>query len=87
MDEQLLLIRLADDEESRAGIGNMQHLLVKASLMRSCSTVAEGLPAEAAEWDLGNLLIDGQPVHRSTVIRWLNMCCMNIHHRLFQPVA
>jgi hypothetical protein len=91
MDEQLLLIRLADEAQSR---GDDEHsssdsshkpLLVKPALMRGCSTVAENLPAEAAEWNLSNLLIDGQPVQRSTVIRWLNVCCINVHHVLFDP--
>ncbi|WIA18908.1 hypothetical protein OEZ85_003580 [Tetradesmus obliquus] len=65
VDEQQLNIRLANESDV---------LKVDAALMRACSSVARGLPAEAAEWDLSNLLIEGQPVQRSTVIRWLNYC-------------
>uniref|UniRef100_A0A383V5M2 Uncharacterized protein n=1 Tax=Tetradesmus obliquus TaxID=3088 RepID=A0A383V5M2_TETOB len=86
MDDQQWLIRLADDRCPRAdndsGAGS-QPLVVKAVLMRSCSAVAEGLPAAAAEWDLSNLLIDGQPVQRSTVVRWLNHCYMRVHNVMF----
>lgn len=45
-----------------------------AALVRLCSSCAGALPAEAATWDISNLLIDGQPVQHSTVIRWLDLC-------------
>jgi hypothetical protein len=85
MNEQQLLIRLAEDDCAVADANqvsadvSVRSLLVKASLMRSCSTVAEGLPAEAAVWDLSNLLIHGQPVQRNTAVRWLNCCYMRMH--------
>jgi hypothetical protein len=89
MDEQQLLIRLADDGCPPVDIGHdgvssaPQPLVVKAALMRGCSAVAEGLPAGTAEWDLSNLLIDGQPVQCSTVVCWLNHCYMRNHDTLF----
>jgi hypothetical protein len=39
------------------------------------------LPAEAATWDLSNLIIDGQALQRSTVIKWLDICYKAIHDR------
>jgi hypothetical protein len=36
------------------------------------STCAGGLPAAAEEWDLSQLLLESQPVQRSTVVFWLN---------------
>ncbi|WIA18907.1 hypothetical protein OEZ85_003579 [Tetradesmus obliquus] len=89
MDDQQLRIRLAEDRcptadsEQPGSDAASQPLVVKAALVRCCSTVAEGLPAEAAEWDLSNLLIDGQPVQRSTVIRWLNHWYMRVHNIMF----
>jgi hypothetical protein len=74
VDEQQLNIRLANESEVFG---------VDASLMRACSSIARGLPAEAAVWDLSNLLIDGQPVQCSTVIRWLNCCYIALHGRTF----
>ena len=36
------------------------------------STCARGLPAAAEEWDLSQLLIEGQPVQRGTAVAYLN---------------
>jgi hypothetical protein len=39
------------------------------------SLCAAGLPAQPGEdavWNLSNILIDGQPVSRATVVAWLN---------------
>ncbi|WIA19688.1 hypothetical protein OEZ85_005616 [Tetradesmus obliquus] len=42
------------------------------------SLCAAGLPSQQADsetvWDLSNILIDGQPVQRATVVAWLNSC-------------
>uniref|UniRef100_A0A383VQL2 Uncharacterized protein n=1 Tax=Tetradesmus obliquus TaxID=3088 RepID=A0A383VQL2_TETOB len=42
------------------------------------SLCAAGLPSQQADsetvWDLSNILIDGQPVQRATVVAWLNTC-------------
>jgi hypothetical protein len=59
-------------------------LVVDAALARLCSSRAGGLRAEAAAWDLSKLLIDGQPVQRSTVTRWLDLCYFAIHDRPFE---
>jgi hypothetical protein len=36
------------------------------------SSCARGLPAAAEEWDISQLLPEGQPVQRETVVCWLN---------------
>jgi hypothetical protein len=47
--------------------------LVADKLTLQCfSSCARVLPAAAEEWDLSQLLLDGQPVQRSTVVCWLN---------------
>jgi hypothetical protein len=52
--------------------------------MRLCSSCAGGLPAEAATWDISNLVIDGQPVQRSTVIAWLDTCYVTMYDRPYE---
>uniref|UniRef100_A0A383VQJ4 Uncharacterized protein n=1 Tax=Tetradesmus obliquus TaxID=3088 RepID=A0A383VQJ4_TETOB len=47
-------------------------------LTKLFSLCAAGLPSQQADsetvWDLSNILIDGQPVQRATVVAWLNSC-------------
>jgi hypothetical protein len=73
-----LLILLPEDNEKGC------NLVVDAALARLCSSRAGGLRAEAAAWDLSKLLMDGKPVQRSTVIRWLDLCYIAIHGRPFE---
>jgi hypothetical protein len=53
-------------------------LSAKANILRSCSSCAEGLPADAQEWDLSQLLVEGEPVTKGTVVAWLNSACQRI---------
>jgi hypothetical protein len=39
--------------------------------LRACSSCARGLPADAQEWDISGLQVDGQPVSRATAEAWL----------------
>jgi hypothetical protein len=77
MNELRVVLACQDAEESP--------ILVDAALMRLCSSCAGGLPAEAATWDISNLVIDGQPVQRSTVIAWLDTCYVIMYDR--RPVT
>lgn len=40
--------------------------------LRSCCSCCEGLPADAAVWDISSVLVGGTPVKRQTVVEWLN---------------
>jgi hypothetical protein len=61
-EDQTLSIKLADCEAVEAD----------AYVLRLFSSVARSLPQDAKEWELSNLVIDGQPETRPTVISWLN---------------
>jgi hypothetical protein len=52
-------------------------------LVRMYSAVARQLPVTDT-WDLSSLLIDGQPVSRSTVVAWLNAAYQNTFDRDFE---
>lgn len=62
-----LRIRVADSPDSSLNI-----LEVDRSILQCWSSCAKGLPATADEWDVSQLLIEGQPVQRETVVAWLN---------------
>lgn len=53
-------------------------LSAKANILRSCSSCAEGLPADAEEWDLSQLLVEGDPVTKETAVAWLNSAYQRI---------
>jgi hypothetical protein len=63
-EEDTLQIKLADEE----GRGPLQAQLLVLLPMSQC---VRSLP-DKTEWDLSSLLINGQPVNRSTVVSWLN---------------
>lgn len=62
----------SEDDSLTILVSDEHKLVVQASLVRICSFCAAGLPAEAAEWDLRLLRMDGEPVDLATVIGWLN---------------
>lgn len=44
------------------------------------SSCARALPAAAEEWDLSQLLLEGQPVQRETVVSWLNAMSQHLNN-------
>jgi hypothetical protein len=69
-DQPRLQIRLAGEQEQQ-GLGTPPACCPTAVL------VAAGLPAQVNGqdvWDLSNVLVDGAPVDRVTVVAWLNAC-------------
>lgn len=67
-EEGQISIRLADNIT----------LSAKANILRTCSSCAEGLPADAQEWDLSQLLVEGDPVTKETAVAWLNSAYQRI---------
>ncbi|WIA39973.1 hypothetical protein OEZ86_013403 [Tetradesmus obliquus] len=64
---------LAADDQQQHG----EPLAPYCHIVQLFSLCAAGLPAQAENdtvWDLSNILIDGQPVQRATVVAWLNSC-------------
>jgi hypothetical protein len=48
-------------------------------MLRTLSSCAKALPADAAEWDVSGLLFDGQPFSRETVSCWLQCGCSAVY--------
>jgi hypothetical protein len=71
---RLRIVLAAQDQQAR----HAEPLAPYCQIVQLFSQCAAGLPAKQAEddtaWDLGNVLIDGQPVARATVVAWLNAC-------------
>lgn len=58
------------------------------ALVAACSSCARGLPADSDDiWDVSQLLLEGQPVQRQTVVAWLNRCYQLIHGSPFETQA
>ena len=74
---EAMRINFADDSEP---------LEVHILAVRPLSRCAEASP-NRLEWDLTNLVIDGQPVGRKTVVAWLNCAYQYIHGCDFEAVA
>lgn len=72
-EEGLLNIKLALASNSRH---QQTDVSASANILRICSSCANGLPENAEEWNISHLLVEGEPVQRSTVVAWLN-CCYN----------
>ncbi len=70
-EECYISIKLGGEQDSSG-------LTVKATTLWSCSSCAEGLPADAEDWDLSQLLVEGDPVKRETVVSWLNCAYQRI---------
>ena len=75
-----LVDAIDDDESIKIRISHEADPLVAALLpIQVLSQCARGLPAEIEEWDLSNLLINGHPVYRRTVVAWLNRAYQYIY--------
>jgi hypothetical protein len=81
VEDGLINIKLASSSSSR---GQQSNLSAKATILRSCSSCAEGLPADAQEWDLSQLRVEGEPVQRRTVVAFLNCCYSRIMDSEFE---
>lgn len=60
-----------DGEQGLIKLADGSTLDAELPVLRVFCSCARGLPAAAQEWDLSGLLVDGQPVQRSTVAAWL----------------
>jgi hypothetical protein len=71
---KLQIVLAADDQQAQQA----EPLAPYCHIVQLFSLCAAGLQAQQAEndtvWDLSNMLIDGQPVARATVLAWLNAC-------------
>lgn len=61
-DEADMLIKLTADDPLQA----------ESFIIRTFSSVARGLPADATEFNVSELLLDGQPYSKETIQCWLN---------------
>lgn len=79
-EDGLISIKLANSSSR----GQQGILSAKATILRSCSSCAEGLPADAQEWDISQLRVEGEPVQRSTAVAFLNCCYSRIMDSEFE---
>lgn len=77
-----LRIKLAD-----AGSIIESDIVVDRETVMYWSSCAKGLPETAGEWDLSQLLIEGKPVQRSTVIAWLNAIFNMVYSKQFEHLG
>jgi hypothetical protein len=47
--------------------------------VKAFSSCAKALPADAEQWDVSGLLLDGQPFSRETVQCWINCAYSALH--------
>lgn len=59
-------------------------IIVDRTLLAAYSSCARGLPADATEWDVSQLVLLGQPVKRETVVKWLNAAYKPIHGDVYE---
>lgn len=57
---------------------------VSREVLNVMSSCARGLPADAAQWDLSLLLVEGQPVHKQTVLSWVNKAYLCTYGETFE---
>lgn len=60
-----------DEPQLRILLAAGESLQAPAYVLRCMSSCACGLPADAAEWDLSGLLLEGQPIPTAIVKAWL----------------
>lgn len=77
--DETLCIRFAEEPEGSTGV-----LKAVKSIVGCWSSCAKGLPAAAQEWDVSQLLIEGQPVQRDTVMAWLNSVYYTTYRQPFE---
>jgi hypothetical protein len=56
---------------------------VSREVLNLLSSCARGLPADAAQWDLSLLLVEGQHVCKQTVLSWLNKAYLCTYGEMF----
>ena len=72
------------DEHMLVKLGEVvEPILVDPFVVQAFSQCARALPSKD-EWDLSNLLIDGQPVGRDTVVAWLNKAYSLVNSSSFE---
>eukprot|EP00878_Enallax_costatus_P042224 GHUV01049396.1.p1 GENE.GHUV01049396.1~~GHUV01049396.1.p1 ORF type:complete len:177 (-),score=42.33 GHUV01049396.1:45-575(-) len=71
-EEDSIHIRLA------AGDGDAGPLVADRTILAALSSCVRGLPADSTEWDISNLVVEGQAVDRPTVVAMLNAMYMHI---------
>jgi hypothetical protein len=76
MINRLIRIRLATETEPP--------VTDRLRLLKFLSQCARCLPLATEEWDLSNLIINGQPVTRATIVAWLNCACQLIDSTDFE---
>lgn len=81
LDDGLVRIILASADNSGQP---QQEISANIHILRSCCSCAEGLPADAQEWDLRQLQINGTAVQRETVVAWLNCAYSRILETVFE---
>lgn len=54
------------------------------NILAACSSCVRGLPAEATEWDISKLVVEGQAVEQSIVLAWLNAMYIQIQDEPFE---
>jgi hypothetical protein len=64
-----------DEPQWRILLAGGESLQAPAYVLRCMSSCACGLPADAADWDLSGLLLEGLPVPAATVKAWLGAVC------------
>jgi hypothetical protein len=78
-EEDSLQIKLGSSADAAA-----DPLVADRALLSAFSSCVRGLPAEATEWDISSLSIEGQAVERSTVVAWLNSIYQSVHGEDFE---
>jgi hypothetical protein len=73
--------RAREDEDIQIRVAEGEPLAAEACMLRTLSSCAKALPADAEEWDVSGLMFDGQPFNRETVSCWLN-CARSLHEGL-----
>jgi hypothetical protein len=71
--------RAREDEDIQIRVAAGQPVAAESFVLRSFSSCARSLPADAEEWDVSGLLFDGQPFSHETVSCWLQCCSSSIY--------
>jgi hypothetical protein len=82
MESTATLIKLASSNDTVDS--DSVDIVADRFLLDFWSSCARGLPADAVEGDLSQLLIEGKSVERSTVVAWLNAAHQVTHLKDFE---
>jgi hypothetical protein len=80
VDEQLQIKLAAVDEGAATA---EEPLVADRALLAAFSSCVRGLSTEEV-WDISQLLVEGEPVQRQTVVAWLNIAYSQILMELFE---